>query len=191
MIDIRPGADDGPRQVLDSHRQIDGRRMGVGQPGKDTNRVDKLAVLLVKLPQQIVFGHQVRLLALSRPSLQIVFQMRRLNVQQFVVPFVVHQPIEQRHVAELVAGLQAQQKCLVGQSLDFHGTSRLFDKRLDHEAGRFGDAGRLRMTGGRRVELLQDETHLLVAILTGQQRFQAGWIFLLAAEALLGAVVGV
>ena len=188
MIDIRPGADDGPRQVLDSHRQIDGRRMGVGQPGKDTNRVDKLAVLLVKLPQQIVFGHQ---LALGRLSLQVVFQMRRLNVQQFVVPFVVHQPIEQGHVANLIVRLQGQQKCLVGQSLDFHGTSRLFDKRLDHEAGRFGDAGRLRMTGGRRVELLQDETHLLVAILTGQQRFQAGWIFLLAAEALLGAVVGV
>ena len=103
----------------------------------------------------------------------------------------VHQPVEQGHVAQLVAGLQGQQKCLVGQSLGFYWTSRLVDKGLVHRAGRSGDAGRLRVTSGRRVELPQNETHLPVAILTGQQRFQADWIFLLAAEALLGAVVGV
>jgi hypothetical protein len=36
--------------------------MSVGKAGKNSGGSDKLATLLVKLPQQVVLGHQVRLL---------------------------------------------------------------------------------------------------------------------------------
>ena len=95
-------------------------------------------------------------------------------------------------MTEFVTRLQGQRQRLVRQPLSFHRTEPFVVLQwgsLHHGSRRFGNAGRLGMTSGRRVEFLQDHTHLLVAIFASQKRFHRGWILLLTAVALQGTMV--